>query len=100
MFTGIKVVDFDGSEIRLSLETFIPTLDDFFSQQKMTIEEGGAMLGSGNILDIQIILASGIPLLEKSADQKFSNRPEYVFYKRTTRYRKDQRQASKELKMG
>ncbi|KAF9594281.1 hypothetical protein IFM89_028938 [Coptis chinensis] len=35
MFTGIKVVDFDGSEIRLSLETFIPTLDDFFSQQKM-----------------------------------------------------------------
>ncbi|KAF9620422.1 hypothetical protein IFM89_012599 [Coptis chinensis] len=73
------------------------------SRTLQTIEEGGAMLGSGNIIDIQIILASdadfpmvgsfcgfhfntgsGIPLLEKSTDQKFSNRPEYVFYKRTT----------------
>ncbi|KAF9594912.1 hypothetical protein IFM89_035476 [Coptis chinensis] len=35
-------------------------------------------------LTLLLLFVSGIPLLEKSADQKFSNRPEYVFYKRTT----------------
>ncbi|KAF5199414.1 RNA-directed DNA polymerase (reverse transcriptase)-related family protein [Thalictrum thalictroides] len=34
-FTGLKAVEFNGNGIRLSLETFIPKVDDLLSQQKM-----------------------------------------------------------------
>ncbi|PIA29942.1 hypothetical protein AQUCO_05800193v1 [Aquilegia coerulea] len=34
-FTGLKAVEFNGNGIRLSLETFIPNLDDLLSQQRM-----------------------------------------------------------------
>ncbi|KAL5726732.1 hypothetical protein ACHQM5_009744 [Ranunculus cassubicifolius] len=35
-------------------------------------------------LTLLLLFVSGIPLLEKSADKKFSNRADYKFYKKTT----------------